>query len=211
MSEELSVKNSKHTTRSTKKPNQNELCHHSAHIETTVILGSRYFFLIDTDRSRRSRVNDEWSAERKHEYFILGILRTGLWSQGKPRWKKHRFFKSGVSTALINIFRNCSCILLLVVIKQNNKKKKTAAKSSFIPGKFPLSWTTVVDHFQLKNFYWMFRFTWHILPKGRFWTSLFRTASDRTDVAAFFGFRAQKQELFYRLHTKKNSLCRYMS
>ena len=35
-----------------------------------------------------------------------------------------------------------------------------------------------------------------------FRTSLFRTASDRTDVAAFFGFRAQKQELCYRLHKK---------
>ena len=48
------VKNSKHTSRSTKKPIQNKLCHHSAHIETTVTLGSIYFFLIDTDRSRGS-------------------------------------------------------------------------------------------------------------------------------------------------------------
>ena len=30
----------------------------------------------------------------------------------------------------------------------------------------------------------------------------FRAASDCTDDAAFFGFRVQKQELFYRLHKK---------
>ena len=55
-------------------------------------LGSRgYFFLIDTDRSRRSRVNEARSAERKKEpyqtlstvYFILGIFKTDLWSHGR--------------------------------------------------------------------------------------------------------------------------------
>ena len=58
-------------------------------------LGSRgYFFLTDTDGSRRSRVNEARSAERKKitrepyqtvstVYFILGILRTDLWSQGR--------------------------------------------------------------------------------------------------------------------------------
>ena len=54
-------------------------------------LGSRgYFFLIDTDGSRRSRSNEARSAEekellistREHVYFILGILRTDLWNQG---------------------------------------------------------------------------------------------------------------------------------
>ena len=53
-------------------------------------LGSRgYFFLIDTDGSRRSRFNEARSAEekellistREHVYFILGILRTDLWNQ----------------------------------------------------------------------------------------------------------------------------------
>ena len=53
-------------------------------------LGSRgYFFLIDTDGSRRSRVNGTRSAEEKELlistvstfYFILGILRTILWSR----------------------------------------------------------------------------------------------------------------------------------
>ena len=39
----------------------------------------------------------------------------------------------------------------------------------------------------------------------------FRTASDHTDVAAFFGFRAQKQELFYRLHKKTvYGICLYL-
>ena len=55
-------------------------------------LGSkRYFFLIDTDRSWQSRVNEahRQSAKRRAPYqtvstvyFILGILRTDLWSQG---------------------------------------------------------------------------------------------------------------------------------
>ena len=54
-------------------------------------LGSRgYFFLIDTDGSRRSRFNEARSAEekkllistREHVYFILGIVRTDLWNQG---------------------------------------------------------------------------------------------------------------------------------
>ena len=54
-------------------------------------LGSRgYFFLIDTDGSRRSRVTEVRNAEEKEllistvstVYFILGILRTDLWSQG---------------------------------------------------------------------------------------------------------------------------------
>ena len=53
-------------------------------------LGSRgYFFLIDTDGSWRSRVNEARSAEEKEllistvstVYFIPGILRTDLWSQ----------------------------------------------------------------------------------------------------------------------------------
>ena len=52
-------------------------------------LGSRgYFFLIDTDGSWRSRVNEARSAEEKEllistvstVYFIPGILRTDLWS-----------------------------------------------------------------------------------------------------------------------------------
>ena len=53
-------------------------------------LGSRgYFFLIDTDRSRRSRVNEARSAERKKEPYqtlstvILGIFKTDLWSHGR--------------------------------------------------------------------------------------------------------------------------------
>jgi len=53
-----------------------------------------FFHLVDTDRSRGSRVNEERSAERKKYpsrepsqtvstvYFILGILRTELQSQG---------------------------------------------------------------------------------------------------------------------------------
>ena len=54
-------------------------------------LGSRgYFFLIDTDGSRRSCVTEVRNAEEKEllistvstVYFILGILRTDLWSQG---------------------------------------------------------------------------------------------------------------------------------
>ena len=48
-----------------------------------------YFFLIDTDGSRPSRVNEARSAEEKEllistvstVYFIPGILRTDLWSQ----------------------------------------------------------------------------------------------------------------------------------
>ena len=65
------------------------------------ILGSRgYFFLIDTDRSRRSRVNEARNAERKREpyqtvstvYLTLGILRPDPWSQGtmnRPLLAKH--------------------------------------------------------------------------------------------------------------------------
>ena len=58
------------------------------------------FFLIDTDRSRRSRVNEAQNAQRKRQpyqtvstvYLTLGILRTGLWSQGtmnRPLLAKH--------------------------------------------------------------------------------------------------------------------------
>ena len=54
-------------------------------------LGSRgYFFLIDTDGPRPSRVNEVRCSLSNREpyqtvstvYFILGILRTDLWSQG---------------------------------------------------------------------------------------------------------------------------------
>ena len=52
-----------------------------------VTLGSRgCFFLIFTDRSRQSRVNQARSAESQTAstvYFILGILRTALWSKGR--------------------------------------------------------------------------------------------------------------------------------
>ena len=48
-------------------------------------LGSRgYFFLFDTDGSRQSRVNEAALWNRTTTYFILGILKTDLWSQG--RW-----------------------------------------------------------------------------------------------------------------------------
>ena len=52
-----------------------------------------YFFLIDTDGLRPGHVNEARSAEGKEllistvstVYFILGILRTDLWSQGTKK------------------------------------------------------------------------------------------------------------------------------
>ena len=46
-----------------------------------------YFLLIDTDGSRRSRVNEARERLEPYQtvstvYFKLGILRTELWSQG---------------------------------------------------------------------------------------------------------------------------------
>ena len=72
-------------------------------------MGSKgHFFLIDTDDSRQSRVNEVQSDERKREpyqtvrtvYFILGILRTDLWNQGTARAEREKKRKKPFPTPI---------------------------------------------------------------------------------------------------------------
>lgn len=94
---------------------------------------------------------------------------------------------------MTKIFRNSSCILLLVVITEKNRRQEF-----YHSGKVSTELNRRSEPFSVKKF---------LLNVPVFMTYRqrvdFRTASDRTDVAAFFGFRVQKQELFYRLHKKK--------
>ena len=53
---------------------------------------------------------------------------------------------------MINIFRNCSCILLLVVIKQNNNNKKNRRQEFFHSGKVSTELNHRSGPFSVKKF-----------------------------------------------------------